>query len=534
MRPAPRALLSLLLLLGWGFWPALPPALAAAQPPREPAGVYIDRGLLEYEAGRYGEALKNFREALQLEPEDAEVHYFLGITYLALDRVDQALEHLERARRLDAGDTDIAFNLGVAYVTKGDYARAEAQFRFVRAREPKRENLGYYLGLVHFKRKEYERALGYFDENVSTDVRVQQQNRFYAGLAKHHLGRDVEATQDLAEAVTLRPTSPLGLTAKRFAEAISPRPELRAYRLELWGGVSYDDNARLAPTDPVLELRTFTRESVAEIALLRLEYDLVRTARETFTASYQLLANYYNSVDPLDIVNHTAGASYLRRGALGSLPAWFGAQYGFDYLELDGSLFLTRHTGGASLTLFENDRNFTVVQYRLQHKDFRAPNLLGLQQESRDGQNHLVGATHIVTFAGGRHFLRFGYQFDVDDTDGDDYRYVGSKASIGFQVTGPWELRFQAGYDFHFREYPKKNQLASTLNTLAATGGSVQGAPFRVMRQDHDHIFTVGVWRDFPYGLTAALEFLKERNSSTFSLFDFDRNVVTFSMGWRY
>jgi hypothetical protein len=290
----------------------------------------------------------------------------------------------------------------------------------------------------------------------------------------------------------------------------------RRYRIEVRGGVSYDDNATLAPTRPVLGLRTAPRRSAAEIAMLRLEYDLVATQPDTLTASYQIFSNYYNSLQNLDVLNHTWGANYVRRGRLGTLPAWYGAQYSYDYLELDGAVFLSRHTGTASLTLFENDVNFTQFQYRYQDKDFRSANTLDLRKESRDGQNHLLGATHILVFAGGKHFLRFGYQFDADDTIGADYRYFGQKASVGFQVTGPWEIRFQAGYDFQFRDYPEKNALAASLNQAAREGSSVEGAMFKVMRRDMDHTFTASLSRDFPYGFNASLEFFKERNRSTF------------------
>ena len=201
---------------------------------------------------------------------------------------------------------------------------------------------------------------------------------------------------------------------------------------------------------------------------------------------------------------------------------------------LDNDVFLSRHAATASLTLFENDSNFTIAQYRFQDKDFRSPTTLDLRPEKRDGQNHLLGVSHIRLFAGGKHFVRAGYQFELEDTQGADYRYVGNKASFGFQVTGPWDVRFQAGYDFQFRAYPNRNRLALTLNQTKEEGSDVQGAPFRTLRRDSDHVFTASLSRDFPYGFTAALEFFKERNSSTFSLFDFDRNVVTFSVGWKY
>src|SRR3972149_1718589 len=244
-----------LVLLGSALPVTFPPGAPAQQRATEPVGVYIDRGIIEYDDKKYAEALKNFLEALQIDPEDAEVRYFVGIPYLALAQVDQAITHLEKARHLDPADLDIAFNLGVAYFTKEEYDRGQPHYLFVHGKEPKRDNLGYYLGFIHFQRKEYEKALAYFQENVSSDVRFQQQNRFYTGLTKHHLGRDEEATRDLEEAVKLRPDAPLGRTAKLFAEAVAPQPAAGRGRGGGRGGGAFDDNAALAPTSRVLGLR---------------------------------------------------------------------------------------------------------------------------------------------------------------------------------------------------------------------------------------------------------------------------------------
>ncbi len=164
MSPARRFLLVALVLLGWALPETLPPRAAAQQRTTEPIGVYIDRGILAYDDKKYAEALQNFLEALRIDPENAEARCFVGIARLALDQVDEAIGHLEKARQLDPADLDIAFNLGAAYFTKGDYDRGQAQFTF-----------------IHFNRKEYEKALGYFEGNVSTDVRFRQQNRFYNG-----------------------------------------------------------------------------------------------------------------------------------------------------------------------------------------------------------------------------------------------------------------------------------------------------------------------------------------------------------------
>jgi hypothetical protein len=45
---------------------------------------------------------------------------------------------------------------------------------------------------------------------------------------------------------------------------------------------------------------------------------------------------------------------------------------------------------------------------------------------------------------------------------------------------------------------------------------------------------TASLAREVPHGSNLSLGVFKERNNSTFSLFDFDRNVVTPSLAWKY
>ncbi|MDE2180362.1 MAG: tetratricopeptide repeat protein [candidate division NC10 bacterium] len=491
--------------------------------------VFVDRGILEYDEGNYEEALNNFLQALDRTPEDAVVRYYLGLTFMALDRPGEAIVHLEKARGLEPNDLDVAFTLGVAYSRQGDYEAALPHLRFVHTQQPSRENLGFYLGQIHFRRQEYDQALAYFEKNSSGDVEFQQLTRYYIGLSKHYLGRTAEATETLSAAVNLQPLSPLALTARKFLETVAPPPEARPFRLEARTGVQYDTNVRVAPTENLLNLQGPRRGSVGETVYARGEYDIVRTPIFSATASYAFLQVFNNQVTDFDIMDHTGGLETTYKGYIAALPALVGLQYNYERLLLGQKDFVERHYVTPYLTLSEADWSLTTLQYRFETKDFKSPLTAGLPEENRDARNYLAGFTHFFLFAGGRHYIKLGYQYDAEVADGLDYTYHGHKAIAGFQVTLPTEVRLLFNYELHRRIYPEPNALATLLNESGTAGTS-----FNTRRRDTDHSFLVVLSKKLSKGFTVSLDYFGEWNHSSFSLFDFNRNVMSFNVIWRY
>lgn len=496
---------------------------------QQPPLVFMDRGILEYEEGNYEEALANFLEALERTLDDAAVRYYLGLTFLALERPAEATVHLEKARGLEPNDLDIVFTLGVAYFRQANHEAALPHLLFVYERQPSRENLGFYLGQIHFQRQEYEKALTYLEKNISTDVKLQQLTRFYTGLSKHHLGQTAEAAEAFSAIVNLEPFSPLALPAGKFLEALATKPEARPLRLELKTGAQYDTNVRVAPTENLLNLRGPRRASVGESVYARGEYDVVKIPTFTATASYAFLQIFNNQVDGFNVMNHTGGLETTYKGQIATLPASFGLQYNYERLLLDEKDFVERHHVIPYLTLSESDWSLTTFQYHFQAKDFRSPLTADLPEESRDATNHLVGFTHFFLLAGGKHYIKVGYQYDAEVADGRDYTYHGHKAIAGFQVTLPGEVRLFINYEFHRRIYPERNALAALFNSSGVAGG-----PFNENRRDADHSYLAVLSKELPKGFTVSLDYFGERNLSSFSLFDFNRNVISFNVSWRY
>jgi len=90
---------------------------------------YSQIGLNYYNKGEYDEAIENFKKALDLEGESAQVHYNLGLVYQAKGLLDEAAKEYKRSLELNPSDAEAHNNLGIIYHSLDQDNKAMAEFR---------------------------------------------------------------------------------------------------------------------------------------------------------------------------------------------------------------------------------------------------------------------------------------------------------------------------------------------------------------------------------------------------------------------
>jgi tetratricopeptide (TPR) repeat protein len=523
---ASRAVLSLTIV--WMFFPY---RLAWAQAPSD-AAIFVDRAVLAYDDQQYEQALQELQQALTLDPVHGEALLYQGLVYVALGRRSEAMAVWEHARQLYPTDVDIAFQLGALYFADEHYDRAAPLLRQVYASEPGRPNLGYYLGFIEYRRQNYRRAIDFLRANVPSDENFAQLTRLYAGLAMGALGFPQQARAEVEAALELQPVSPLVLPARRFGEELA-RAASRERRLrgELRLGVFYDSNVAVVPTASsdlvaqVLRQDQGSPDSAGELGTLTLSYAWLKTLDWEGFVSYRFLQTYNNQLPDFNVQNHTPTVGLTSQGRLWEMPYISGLQLTYDYIALGEDSFVQRGILNPYFSLIENDSNLTTLEARLQVKDFfHDEDLIG--DEVRDAFNYFVGVVHFFLFEEGRHYIKTGYQFDYDATEGKNWRYGGHHFVFGTQYTLPWwDIRLRYDLDLHLRFYAHHNRLIPV------------EAPGTIRRRDREalHLFTVA--KDFTVKarhFTAALEYLLDDNHSNLGPYDYSRHVVTSSVTWRF
>ena len=566
MRRALACLLVIAVAVG-----SLPPAAAAYQTTE--ADVYVAQAILDFDEKRYPEALQNLQEALKREPDHVEALYYVGVVNMALRRPEEATKALLRAHQKAPQDNSVAFQLGLAYFAQQNYDAAEPLFERVFRQDPTIEGLGYYVGFIRYRKKDYRGALDAFRRTRTVDPQLQQLTRFYTGLSLAVLGLPAQASAEVDQALRLAPGSPLTGPAERLRDTIRAAAQQgRALSAALTFGFFYDDNVIVRPGPnsheplvPILRDKKF--DSTGESLNLAANYSWLRTERWESSVGYSFFGTYNNDLPSFNVTDHMVNGTLTYKTTLpaplglGQWPAQLSGSYAWDMLYLDESEFLRRNTvtmsavlqerePGGGETLLEAIRNvghLTQTFFRYQNKEFFESNPLPVPDEFRDANNYTWGVLHLLRFAGDRHLVKAGYQFDWEDAQGRNYRYLGHRLLAGVQYTVAkpafwgslwWPetgVRLNYDVDVHLRDYYEKNTVLPSQN------------PGSKWRQDEEINHTVRAeillarprlpLLDPAVGetqLSLAATYQNTVANSNIAVFNYTRNVYSLSLIWSY
>jgi serine/threonine protein kinase/tetratricopeptide (TPR) repeat protein len=150
-----------------------------------------------------------YKQAIQLAPTNAEAHYSYGNFLVAMGRSDEALIEFRNALQIDPQSLNIQTNIAWAHYIAGRYDEAIAQIRSVIARDPSFARA--YMNLAEILQEQ-----GKFDESISSLMKARDLSKDpLLDMALGHVyaaaGRTAEArtvVADLEEKVRQKQVSP--------------------------------------------------------------------------------------------------------------------------------------------------------------------------------------------------------------------------------------------------------------------------------------------------------------------------------------
>jgi eukaryotic-like serine/threonine-protein kinase len=135
---------------------------------------HVARGNALASAWRWNEAEPEFRRAIELNPNNANAHYFYGFNYLLpMNKLDDAQEQFRLALALDPLASIIRNNYALAFVAQRKYSEARQQFEQILERDHTFGPAHYYLSQLDAMQGRWPDAISELVKSAPKDASIK-------------------------------------------------------------------------------------------------------------------------------------------------------------------------------------------------------------------------------------------------------------------------------------------------------------------------------------------------------------------------
>ncbi len=161
-----------------------------------------DKGDQYFSQGNYEQAVAEYTQYLEYNPDDFKSTYNLGRAYEELGQYDKSLESYQAALEIDEKNVNVLLSLGKYYFREGKFN--DAAFYFDKATQ-QNNNLAmaqYLKGRAYHKAGETDQAMEAYNSTISIDGQYGEAY-LYRGALKIYLKRKSSGCNDIKTAQSL-------------------------------------------------------------------------------------------------------------------------------------------------------------------------------------------------------------------------------------------------------------------------------------------------------------------------------------------
>ncbi len=164
----------------------------------------IARGMVAQKIDKdYTKAIKYFRQALDVDPDDADEHYNLGVLFQKLNRFEEAEAEYRKSIDIYPGREDVHLNLGCILITMGRIEDAEKELRESARINPNNSKVHFNLGNLSVKLNHFEDAEKEYKKAIELDPEHWTAHFFLSKLLMHIKKDNTDALKHFARSYDL-------------------------------------------------------------------------------------------------------------------------------------------------------------------------------------------------------------------------------------------------------------------------------------------------------------------------------------------
>jgi tetratricopeptide (TPR) repeat protein len=180
---------------------------------------FNNRGNAYAHNGNHDRAIRDYDEAIRLNPGYAAAFYDRGLAYRLKGAYDRAIQDYDEAIRLSPNFVGALNNRGRVYTINGDYDRAIQDYDEAIRLSPNYQFAFYNRGYAYQEKGDYAHAIEDYDQAIRLNPNDAEAFKDRGG-AYSKTGNNDRAIEDYDQAIRLNP---------RYADALNDRGRLRFY-----------------------------------------------------------------------------------------------------------------------------------------------------------------------------------------------------------------------------------------------------------------------------------------------------------------
>ncbi len=472
---------------------------------------YLKQGVANLEEENYEEAIVDLKRARDNDPDSSAAAYYLGTAYKKAQNYSEARTQFKDALTLKPPVKEAVIALANTSYQLGNMDEALATLEIAESEGIEPAQTAFLKGLVFLKSSKNIEAIDSFNKAKSLDNKLATSADYQIGVASLQEGKLSEAKEIFKEIVIRDPNADIAQFANQYIASITKRlKEERPFRARIGLMHQHDDNVLLKPGDSAAATSITNEADSAAIYTLMGEYTPKLKGPYGIKAQYSLYINDLKNLDSHDIQSHAVALvpSYnLKNGSISLLASG-------NYTLVEDDKYLRTYTLSPAYTFTLTGNKFAQAFARYRQQDYLKTPIH--DDENRDGNEYGIGASWFYLIAESKGFINARYEFNKENTKGQNWRYNGNKLGLSFLYPLADRLKFNVSGEAYLQNYEKTH------------------TTFNKKRNDNTYTFNTMLSYNFYDDMDIQLQYSYIRGASNIADYGYDKYIVATGVAARF
>ncbi len=482
------------------------------QMPLHAADTMLEKGIEEYKAENYEEAVDILLAVRYEQPASSIAAFYLGLTYKQMREYRLAERNLRDAITLSPPVKDAYLELAEVLYTLDALREAKEWTTKSEQEGIKPAHTAFLKGLILLKEGKADDAIAAFEKAKKLDQSFSQPADFQIAAAHVQKQRFDEAKKSLHTIQDIDPLSDLAAFSKEYERALSRTVSLyKPWQFRVGIAYQFDDNVVLKPGTAIQGVDISGEKDSSVVSTLNVLYSPLLNGPFSLRCHYDLYNNLYFHTTSHNLLTQAVSVvpGYTVKNSLLSLPL------SFAYLWVSGDPYMSLLTMTPTLQIafYPNHIGQFSVGYNKRELIEGAID----RDEDRDGNVFNASAGYIRLFKEGKGAFNVFYEYSNDDTDGKNWANTGNRFIVSCLIPDLIKkTNLILSGDIFLQEYDNTNTV------------------FEKKRKDDTYTVSATAITEVVKALYLNLQYSYIRADSTIAVYDYDRNIYTMGFEYRF